>query len=85
MKVVIQHSETLHYWRADGTWVPNYLNAHHFLTASDAISKFKSTTEPYQIVLKFDDSKYDIILMEFNTSKKAPPANPAQSGIQPGV
>jgi hypothetical protein len=66
MKTVIQHSETLQYWKENDTWVADHHQAWNFADCTDAMLKFMESTLPYQIVQKYDGKRYDVVVIKFN-------------------
>ncbi len=61
MVVLVQHLQSRHFLRADGTWTPCTGDAHDFESSLNALFNPRRD-EPFQIVLKFTDSRYDIVL-----------------------
>lgn len=71
MNVVIQHVKTLKYWKARGAWVTDYRKAWHFANTTDAMLQFMESPVPYQIVLKYEERRYDVVIIKFNCSDEA--------------
>jgi hypothetical protein len=63
VKIILQNSLSLLYLGEDGMWVSDISNARDFGTSLKAMDFFhKNKLDQSQIVLKFSDAKYDIVL-----------------------
>src|SRR6185437_14279736 len=61
MKVVAQHSISNCYLTLRNEWRPDIEDARLFDSACDAVTfSFKYIKPPYNVVLKFDDTQYDL-------------------------
>ena len=64
MKVVVQHPITHHYLTPSNEWKSGVENARLFKSAADAVTySFKNVNPPYNVVLKFEDPRYDFTVM----------------------
>ena len=62
MKILLQDCRTLEFYHSDETWKPSAKTAHDFGSSVQALEfcrKCPSERE-FQIVLKFDDDRYDL-------------------------
>jgi hypothetical protein len=64
MKVVVEHPITHHFLDATNQWQSNIKNARLFDSAADAVThSARNLKPPYNVVLKFEDPKYDFRLL----------------------
>jgi hypothetical protein len=63
MKVLVQHRITLRYLSAAGRWKTELEDAHDFLSCINVVPFCqKQNISNYRVILKFENSRYDIIL-----------------------
>lgn len=69
MKVVLQHKLSMLYLGNDGSWTANPMDARDFGASLKAMDFLESRhMEDVNVVLKFDNTKYDIVLQSFAQS-----------------
>jgi hypothetical protein len=62
MKILLQHTQTLKYLRADGTWTRNDSEAHNFLHSQKAIDfAFEHKLKDVYVAVKFIGGDADIV------------------------
>jgi len=63
MRILLQQKTTGLYFKALGAWVPNSADANDFLSSSRALAFCAANKiSDVQLVLKFDEHHYDIVL-----------------------
>lgn len=64
MKVVVQHPITRHFLDSTNQWKSDFKDARLFDCAADAVLHCtRDLKRPYNIVLKFEDPKYDLTVL----------------------
>ena len=75
MKILLQQKDSGLYFRDVGSWVPDSSEAMDFLSSTSAIDFCVANKISHvQLVLKFDEQRYDIVL-----PVQIPPESPRQS------
>jgi len=75
MKILLQQKESGLYFRDVGSWVPDPADAMDFLSSTSAIDFCVANKISHvQLVLKFDEQRYDIVL-----PVQIPPEGPRKS------
>lgn len=70
MKVVLQHRLSLLYFGNDGNWTANQQEARDFGASLKAMDFLEARRlEDTHVVLKFDNTKYDIVLQSSTQPK----------------
>jgi hypothetical protein len=75
MKVVLQNKLSRFYFGNDGRWTADHSKARDFGTSLKAMDFLQANkVEQAQVVLKFQDTKYDIVLQALSDSpeRKSP-------------
>lgn len=73
MKILLQHKTTGHYLKESGTWSADALQALSFLSATSAIDYcLAREISEVQIVLKFQEQHYDIVLPVIADHRRLP-------------
>jgi len=73
MRIVLQHKETGLYFEDLDTWTRDSLEAMDFVSSTAAIEFCRNNKIDYvQIVLKFDQEKYDIVMQAGLATERAP-------------
>ena len=69
MKVVLQNKLSRFYYGMDDNWTADHSQARDFASSLNALDFVqKKKIEHSQVVLKFQDTKYDIVLHSFSDS-----------------
>lgn len=73
MKILLQHKTTGHYLTESGSWSADTLEAMSFLSSTSAIDYcLAHEISGVQIVLKFQEQHYDIVLPMIADHRRSP-------------